>query len=169
METMKEQQDHFVSEMREFSLLHEIDPNLPIPRLESNLHDDYASSLSLEYNIVDDAPLTNLEEVFDPPLTYSPLIAPSSSSTPIVTSTNDSTLLNSPFPLAQCIGLEMGETSGGDVNVLEDASLFRSKELTLAEPHLEEAPFVELCGDLVRVLTLLALSISIPFVMSHLT
>ena len=43
----------------------------------------------------------------------------------------------------------MGETSGGDVNVLEDASLLKSKELTLFDPHLEEAPFVELCGDLV--------------------
>jgi len=43
----------------------------------------------------------------------------------------------------------MGETSGGDVSVLEDASLIRSKELTLVEPHLEEAPFVEFCGDLV--------------------
>ena len=45
MEAMKEQQDYFVSEMREFSLLHKIDPSLSIPRLESNLHDDYASSL----------------------------------------------------------------------------------------------------------------------------
>jgi len=43
----------------------------------------------------------------------------------------------------------MGETSGGDVSVLEDASLLRSKEFTLVEPHLEEAPLVELCGDLV--------------------
>ena len=45
METTKEQQDQFVSKMREFSLLQEIDPCLPVPRLESNLHDDYASSL----------------------------------------------------------------------------------------------------------------------------
>jgi len=149
MEIMKEQQDHFVSEMREFSLLHEIDPSPPIPWLESILHDDYASSLPLESNIIDDAPLTDLEEVFDPPLTYSPLVAPSTSSTPVVINTSDSTLLDSSFPLAYCTGLEMGETSGGDVSVLEDASLFRSKELTLVEPHLEEAPFVELCGDLV--------------------
>ena len=97
MEIMKEQQDHFVSEMREFSLLHEIDPSPPIPWLESILHDDYASSLPLESNIIDDAPLTDLEEVFDPPLIYSPLVAPSSSTIPIVTSTSDSTLLDSPF------------------------------------------------------------------------
>ena len=38
----------------------------------------------------------------------------------------------------------MGETSGSDVRTPEDASLFRSKELALVEPHLEE-----LCGDLV--------------------
>jgi len=43
----------------------------------------------------------------------------------------------------------MSKTSGGDVNVLGDASLLRSKELTLIEPHLEEAPFVEFYGDLV--------------------
>ena len=73
--------------MREFSLLHETDPSLPIPRLESSIYDDYESFLPLESNIVDDAPLTDLEEVFDPPLTYSPLVAPSCSSTPPVTST----------------------------------------------------------------------------------
>ena len=42
------------------------------------------------------------------------------------------------------MGLEVGEASGGDVRPLEDASLFRSKELALVEPHLEE-----FCGDLV--------------------
>ena len=115
-----------------------------IPIFESSLYDDYESSLPLESNFVDDAPLTNLEEVFDPPLTYSPLVAPSYSSPPTVTTTSDSTLLDFPFPLAQCTGLEVGETSGSDVRTLEDASLFRSKELALVEPHLKE-----LCGDLV--------------------
>jgi len=33
--------------------------------------------------------------------------------------------------------------------VLEDASLLRSKELTLVEPHPKQAPFVEFCGDIV--------------------
>jgi len=37
---------------------------------------------------------------------------------------------------------------GGDVSVLEDASLVRSKELTLVVPHLKEAPFVEFCDDI---------------------
>ena len=43
----------------------------------------------------------------------------------------------------------MGEIFKGDVSVLEDTSLLRSKEHTLVEPHLEEAPLKELCGDLV--------------------
>ena len=47
IETIKEQQEHFVSEMREFGLLHGIDPSLPIPRLESSIYDDYGSSLLL--------------------------------------------------------------------------------------------------------------------------
>jgi len=88
--------------------------------------------------------LADLEEVFDPPLTFSSLVAPSCSSSPIVTTTSDSTLLDFPFPLAQYTSLEVGETSRSDVRTLEDASLFRSKELALVEPHLEEP-----CGDIV--------------------
>ena len=147
METIKEQQDNFVSKMREFSLLHETDPSLPIPRLESDLPDDYASSCPLESNVVDDAPLPDLEDMFDSPLPYAPLVAPSPSSTPLVTSTSDSTLLDSPVPLAQCTGLEVGETSGGDVRTLEDDSLSWSEEPILGVPHLEEAPVVECVGE----------------------
>jgi len=33
-EIMNEQHERFVGEMREFGLLHETDPSLPIPRLE---------------------------------------------------------------------------------------------------------------------------------------
>ena len=84
---------HFVSEMRECGLLHKTNPSLPFPRLEASLYDDYESFVSLESSVVDDAPLTDLKEVFDPPLTYSPLVAPSSSRCPIVTSTHDSALL----------------------------------------------------------------------------
>jgi len=43
----------------------------------------------------------------------------------------------------------MGETSRGDVSVLKDASLLRLKKPTLVMPHLEEAPFVEFCGEVV--------------------
>jgi len=147
METIKEQQDNFVSKIREFSLLHETDPSLPIPRLESDLPDDYASSCPLESNVVDNVPLPDLEDMFDSPLPYAPLVAPSPSSTPLVTSTSDSTLLDYPFPLAQCTGFEVGETSGGDVRTLEDDSLSWSEEPILGVPHLEEAPVVECVGE----------------------
>ena len=53
---MKEQQEHFVSEMKEFGLLQETGPSLPIPRVDSSLYDDYESSRPLESNVVDDAP-----------------------------------------------------------------------------------------------------------------
>jgi len=86
--------------MREFSLLYETDPSMPIPRLESSLYDDYESSLTLESNVVDDAPLTDLEKVFDPPLTSLTLVTPSFSSTRIE--------LASPLPLAKCIGVRDG-------------------------------------------------------------
>ena len=66
---MNERIEHFVGEMREFDLLSETHPSLLFPRLEASLYDDYESSLPLESNAIDDAPLTNLEEAFDPPLT----------------------------------------------------------------------------------------------------
>ena len=62
--------------------MHETDSSQPIPRLESSLYDDYGSSLLLESNVVDDAPLIDVEEVFDPPLSSLPLVAPSFSSNP---------------------------------------------------------------------------------------
>jgi len=145
--TMNERHEHFVSEMREFGLLHETDPSLPIPRFECSLCDDCGSFLPLKSNVVDDASLTDLEEVFDPPLSSLPLVALSFSNTLVATSVSNSTFLASPLPLAQCTGLEMGEICRGDVSVLEDDSLSWSKELILVEPHLQEAPFAEFCGD----------------------
>jgi len=47
IETMNEQHEHFVSKMREFGLLHNTNPSLLIPRLESSLYDDYEYSLPL--------------------------------------------------------------------------------------------------------------------------
>jgi len=109
--------------MREYDLLHQTDPSLPILKLKSSLYDDYESFLPLESNIADDAPLSYPQEVFDPPLSTLPLVAPSFSSSPVATSVNDSILLASPLPLAQCTGLEMGEISRGHVSVLKDDSL----------------------------------------------
>ena len=93
--------------------MYETDPSLHIPRLESRLYDHCESSIPLEFNVVDDAPLTDLEEVFNPPLNSLPLIAPFSSSTRVATSVSDSTLLAPPLPLAQCMVLEMGEIYTG--------------------------------------------------------
>jgi len=121
--TMNEQHERFVSRMRECGLLHETDPSLRCPSLEARLYDNCKSSLSLESNIVDDAHLTDLGEAFDPPLTPLTFVAPSFSSTPIDTSVSYSFLLASPLPLAQCMGLEMGETSRGNVCSVEDVSL----------------------------------------------
>jgi len=134
--------------MREFSLFHEIDLSLPFPSLESSLYDDCESPFLLAYNIINDTPLTNMEEVFDPPLMTLSFVAPSFSSTPMDTSISYSNLLASPLPLDPCTGLAMGENSRGDVSVLEDASLVLSKVSVLVEPCLEEAPFQELCGDI---------------------
>ena len=111
---MNEQHERFASTMRECDLLHETDPSLPCPRLETRLYDDCA--LPLVSNVVDDAPLTELREVFDPPLMPLTFVAPSFSSTPMDTSVSDSILLASPLPVARCTGLEMGETSWGEAN-----------------------------------------------------
>ena len=62
--------------------------------------DDCESSLFLESNILVDALLTDLEEMFDPPSTSLAFVAPSFSSTPMDTSVSDLTLLTSPLPLA---------------------------------------------------------------------
>ena len=142
-----EQHEHFVCEMRECDLLHETDPSLPCPRLEASLYEYYESSLPLESNVVDDALVTDLGETFDPSLTYLSFVAPSFSSTPMDTSVNDSILLASPLPLAQCTGLEIGENCRGDASSIEDVSLSWLGGLTLVEPYLEEAPFEEFHDD----------------------
>jgi len=119
IETMNKQHEHFVNEMTDLGLLHQTEPSLPIPMLESSLYDDYESSLPLKSNVVDAAPLTDLEEVFDhSPLTSLRLVTPSFSSNPIATSVSDSTLLASPLPSAQCTRLEMGAISKSDISVL---------------------------------------------------
>jgi len=86
--------------MREFGLLIEIYPSLPLLRPKATLDDDYESSLSIESNFVDNAPLTNLKEVFNSPLTSLPFVAQPFSSTPLATTASDLTLLASLPPLA---------------------------------------------------------------------
>ena len=93
IEIMNERHEHVVSEMREFGLLHGTDPSLPIPRIESSLYDDSKFFLPLKSNVVDDAPLTDLEELFDPLSTSLPFLAPSFSSTPVEPNVSELTLL----------------------------------------------------------------------------
>ena len=119
-------------------LLHEANSKLPFSRPEANLHDDCESSLLLESNVVNDAPLTDLEEVFDSPLTSLPFVSPSFSSIPIDISVSDLTLLASFLHFTQCMGLEMVDISKGDASDIEDVLLYWSKELTLVEPYLKE-------------------------------
>ena len=98
IETMNEQLEYFVSEMREFDLVSETD-SLPFHRLTASLYDDCESFLPLKSNVLDDSPLIDLKEAFDLPLISLPFVAPSFSSTPMDTSVSDLSLLASPLPL----------------------------------------------------------------------
>jgi len=118
---MNEQLKHFVSQMRKCGLLPGTDSSLSLSRLETSLYDDCESSLLRESNLVDDTPSTDLEEAFDPPLTSSSLIAPPSTSTPIVTTISALTFLASPILLAQCTGLEIRKHSRGHARFIGDA------------------------------------------------
>jgi len=97
---MNKQHEHFLNEKREGGLLHETDLSLPFPRHEASLCDDCESFFPLDSNVVHDATLTDLEEVFDHSLTSLPFVARSVSNTPMDTSVSDLTLLASPLPLA---------------------------------------------------------------------
>jgi len=144
MEAMYERHEHFISDMREFDLLYETNPSIPFIRLEASLYDNSESSFALESNVVDDVPLIDLEEAFNPPSISLPFVTPSFSCTPMDSSVSDLTLLTSLLPFAQCTGLEIGEIFSGDASAIEDASLVWSKEPILVEPCREEAPFKEL-------------------------
>ena len=63
--------------------------------------------------------MIGLEEVIDPPY-----VVPSLSSTPNDTTDGVVSYLFSPLPLAQCTGLEMGESSRGDASLLRMICLF---------------------------------------------
>jgi len=102
--------------------LHEIDPSLPCPRLEASLFDDWVSSFPLKSYVVDDAALTSLWEAFDP-LDLLVICYSIFHSKPMDNSVSYSILVASPLSLAQCTGLEMGETSRGDASSMNDVSL----------------------------------------------
>ena len=64
-----------------------------------NLHDNCESFLPIELNVATDAPLTDLEEMFDPPLTSLPNVTPSFLNTPMHTSVSDLPLVLACLPL----------------------------------------------------------------------
>ena len=105
--------------MRETGLLHETNPSPSSPRLEVSFYDDCESFLSLEPTFVIDSHVTNLEEVIDPPLIFVPLVASSLSSTLRDTTEGVLCFLSCPFPVAQCMGLEMGKSLGVMLAVLK--------------------------------------------------
>ena len=129
IKTIKEQRKHVVSEMR--SATYCMRPTLVYFYVDfkARLYDDCESSLPLESDFVVDAPLTDLEKIFDPSLTSLPFVALSSSTTPIDSTVSDLPLLASHVRLAQCTGLEMGEPFGGDGSIVEDDHLLDEKSL----------------------------------------
>jgi len=97
--------------------LHETDPSPSSPRLEVSLYDDYESSLPLEPDFMADSPLTSLGEVIVHSLTFLPFVALSLPSTLRDPTEGVLHLLSSfPLPLAQCTGLEIGESLMGDAS-----------------------------------------------------
>jgi len=71
-----------------------------------NLHENCVSSLPIDLNVINDAPLTDLEKMFDSPLTSLPTIAPSFPNTPMDTSVSNLRLHASLLPRAQCMSLQ---------------------------------------------------------------
>ena len=109
--------------MREYGLLHETDPSLPFLRLKDSLYIKCESPLPLVSKFIDDAILTDLNEVFNPPLTSSHFVTPSFFSSPIAATISELTILTSPLPLVKCTRLEIGQSSKGYASVIEDDSL----------------------------------------------
>ena len=66
-------------------------------------------------------PHTYLEEVLDPQLTSTSLVASPSASTLIGTTVSALTFRASPIPSAQCTGLKIGKHSRGEASFIEDA------------------------------------------------
>ena len=125
IETMNKQQvefAEFVNAQREYDLSPETDLSSSAPRLDVNLCDDGASFPPLE---------SGLEDVLDPPLTTSPLVAPSLPST---LKDNTMTYLDPPFPLAQSTEFEVGEIFCVDASIDGDDLCLESDD-TFSEVH----------------------------------
>ena len=62
----------FLDEIRQFGLLSGIERSLLFLRLKAGFYDDCKSSILLETDFVDDAPLTDLREMLDPLMPFKP-------------------------------------------------------------------------------------------------
>ena len=144
--TMNERLECFEGKMRETDLLHETAPSPSSLRLEVSLYDDYESSLPFEPDFMADSPLAGLGEVTDPSLTSLPFVTPSLLSAPSETTEGVLSLLSTPLPLAQCTGLEMGESPRGGASFVEDDLLDWLGDIALLEPSYQD-----LYSDDVRV------------------
>jgi len=137
--TMNERFEYFVGKMRETGLLHETAPSPCFPQLEVSLYDDYEYSFPLEPDFMADSSLTGLGEVLVCSLTSLPFIALSLPST--LTDTTEGVLhllSSSALPLAQCTGLEIGESLVGDASCIEDDSLDWLGDITVLKPSSAE-------------------------------
>ena len=144
IETMNKQQvefAEFVNAQREYDLSPETDLSSSAPRLDVNLCDDGASFPPLE---------SGLEDVLDPPLTTSPLVAPSLPST---LKDNAMTYLDPPFPLAQSTEFEVSEIFCVDASIDGDDLCLESDD-TFSEVHdLDEILDEGSCVDAVAAVS----------------
>ena len=131
--------------------MYETNPSLSSLKVSTNFCDYCDSYLPIEPDSTIDTPLTDLEEVFNPPLTSLTFVVPSFSSTPIVTIVSNLTLFASPFFLIPCMELKIGEPYRTDAITIEDDLFHWSKKHTLIESYITEAPFEKLCSDDVMV------------------
>ena len=105
----------------------------------------------------------------DSPLTPSPLVTPSSFSTPTDTTEGVLTLPTFALSLAQFTRLKVGERFRDAASPYdEDDSFAWPEELVLVEQYLEEIVLEELCDDMV-VGAVPNPSLGIPFLLKSLT
>jgi len=138
METTNEQQISFANKIREYNLSHESDLRFSSSRLDVNLCDNGGSFPPLEFG---------LGEILDPPLTILPIVTPSSPSTFRKNAAFIMTFLDRPFPLAQSMKFEVGETFGVSTSVDEDDTCSESGDVFIEVHDLYKTPTGTSCVD----------------------
>ena len=115
IETIDKQRVELEIKMRGFDLPHETNLKFSSPKLDVCLCDDGVSFPPLE---------SGLEPILDPPFATLPLVAPSSPSTLRENTTFNMLLPDPPFPLAQSMEFEVGETFTVNASVDEDDACY---------------------------------------------